>query len=479
MEGPVLTNADAFIKLSATASSLALAARYQPATAKDLKAGDTDLGSGGPMLLPTGMLIGGGKDGAFYVLPRSDLQTGATSFQAFYNTFHAGPTPYPHNAPKAWPSQCPGGASVFGVAYKDQPCFVDQSMYVKGESFGPNIHGGPVYWQRNASTGLIYKMAEKDYLKAFRYDVASGTVDPKPAFVATLRPAHDGMPGGFSSVSANGTSDGIVWTVVQQIDAMTSNQDALLYAFDAASLEELWNNGADKVSFAKFNSPTIADGRVILPGLGLFQVYGLKFSRVQTLLPFDALTAILHRWRNTGGADGALGKRAGQYMRDGESGGHSDFARVVAGGGFGAYSVPAGTKILRPMCDESKRPNQRLTAIKSSMYASPQTGAHFVRGEIRRLFLAKGGLKTFGYPLSDEVPAPDGLGLETRFEHATIRWNAGKGARVVSASEEGGADPRRRRAARSRRSRGLVRGPRSVSRCRRRRRPRRTVRLGR
>ena len=43
--------------------------------------------------------------------------------------------------------------------------------YASGEHWGCNIHGNPVYWP---GTGCIYHMAEKDHLKAFKYDGQAG-----------------------------------------------------------------------------------------------------------------------------------------------------------------------------------------------------------------------------------------------------------------------------------------------------------------
>jgi len=59
---PLAMLGDSFVKLHGDGSSLTLSAHYQPAAAQNYKAGDTDLGAGGPMLLPGGNLIGGGKD---------------------------------------------------------------------------------------------------------------------------------------------------------------------------------------------------------------------------------------------------------------------------------------------------------------------------------------------------------------------------------------------------------------------------------
>lgn len=436
-------NGDAFIKLTSTATTLSFAARFQPANALDLRVGDTDLGSGGPMLLPGGKLVGGGKDGRFFVLPQSDLTTGSTSFQAFFNSFHFGPGPYPFNSPTVYTIPCVLAPPTGGVANPGEPCRIDPALYPKGESYGPNIHGGPVYWATDKTHGLVYKMAEKDYLKAFAYDAASGAVNSTPAAVAAVRPAHDGMPGGFSSLSASLTKNGIVWTVVQQLDGMWGPATpAILYAFDAKTLAVLWSNaGVDQAAFAKFNSPTIADGRVFLPSVGHFQVYG--FARRKpvkwkgNLRGLSLAEAIRRRWMFSGGADGTLGKPIAEGDFDrvtpeaSRDGAHVDFAQDIVGGGYGNISLPANVKIVIPMCDNSE--TQTKMRIVSSIYASRKAGPRIVRGEIRRVFLAQGGVKRYGYPLTDEIATPDGLGLMTQFERGTLVWYPGQQVKEVAA----------------------------------------------
>ena len=32
---------------------------------------------------------------------------------------------------------------------------------------------GPVFWRHAATHGFVYKMSEKDYLKAFDYDISA------------------------------------------------------------------------------------------------------------------------------------------------------------------------------------------------------------------------------------------------------------------------------------------------------------------
>ncbi|MEO8937772.1 MAG: hypothetical protein ABI277_03025 [Burkholderiaceae bacterium] len=448
----VLHNGDAFVKLTSTATSLTFAARFQPTNAGDLRNGDTDLGSGGPMLLPGGKLVGGGKDGAFYVLPQSNLSDGTTSFQAFFNSFHFGPGAYPYNAPPVYSTKCALDSPVGHVANKDQHCWIDPALYPKGESYGPNIHGGPVYWATGANSGTVYKMAEKDYLKAFAYDPTTGTLSAVPAKVAMIRPGHDGMPGGFSSLSASRTKNGVVWTVVQQLDGQWGPaSNAILYAFDATTLRVLWSNaGVDQAAFAKFNSPTIADGRVFLPSVGHFQVYGLAARPLPRWRdPLRGLTrteAIKQRWLFSGGADGTLGapveRGTGIAGEPPAEGAHADFVQDVVGGGYGNISLPSDVMIVVPMCNDAE--TQKKMRIVSSIYASPKAGAYIVRGEIRRVFLAEGGVRRFGYPLTDEVPTADGFGLMSRFERGTLVWYPGKKVRIEPGNEPGVAPGRGR-----------------------------------
>jgi hypothetical protein len=259
---------DSFVKLTPGSSppGLALASSFTPNNASTLSGGDTDLGSGGPLLLPSSRLIGGGKQGRYYVLDQAGMgltqdggldSLGFNGFQAFTNTFHSD-------------SSKPSCAAAGGAAGCDSTgaggsCYIDPSRYGNGEICGPNIHGGPVFWQPDSSYGLIYEMPEKDFLKAFKYDLATGHVSEAPVMVASgslARPPTDGMPGGFSSISANEMKDGIVWTSMPQGDGQWVPVPGRLAAFDAANLKQLWAD-SDDVLFAKSVPPTIADGKVI------------------------------------------------------------------------------------------------------------------------------------------------------------------------------------------------------------------------
>lgn len=67
----------------------------------------------------------------------------------------------------------------------------------------------------------------------------------------------------------------------------------------------------------------------------------------------------------------------------------------------------------------------------STIYWSPRTGAHEVHGAIREQYLRMGAENSrLGYPVSDETPAPDGMGRVNNFEHGSIYWSPRTGARV-------------------------------------------------
>ena len=67
----------------------------------------------------------------------------------------------------------------------------------------------------------------------------------------------------------------------------------------------------------------------------------------------------------------------------------------------------------------------------STVYWNPRTGAHEVHGSIREQYMRMGAENSrLGYPVSDEILAPDGAGRLSTFEHGTIYWSARSGARA-------------------------------------------------
>jgi hypothetical protein len=284
---------------------LQLAGHFTPSNAAFLRdgygtpeqPGDTDLGSGGPTLLPGNTLIMGGKQGRIYVLDAVTMALRQEKKQP------------PEQQPPDWhlagvnPDHIGEGFQAFYNQHMGTNPRTPRALdnYASGEAWGCNIHGNPVYWQ---GTSCFYHMAEKDHLKAFQYDVNAQAVrysiDPDPAsravlpFAESTEPPNRGMPGGACSVSANGNQDGIVWVSYPQADGQWQKAPGYLVAYAAApggsdghTLVELWRDSSP-ILYAKFCPPTIADGKVFRStfapngpnnsyiGPGKVVVYGLK-----------------------------------------------------------------------------------------------------------------------------------------------------------------------------------------------------------
>jgi hypothetical protein len=446
---------DGFVKLVPTNSpgGLALAGSFRPNNAgivpstvpainppgrRSLSAGDTDLGSGGPMMLPGGRLIGGGKQGRYYVMNSGTMNLsqdstpdnlGFDGFQAFTNQYHndsSQPT-------------CPvlGGAQGCDPTGTANHCYIHPVRYGDGELCGPNIHGGPIYWQRTSTSGVIYEMAEKDFLKGFSYDMTTGSVAKIPVLQATgafARPPTDGMPGGFSSLSING-KNAIVWTSMPVGDAQWAAVPGRLAAFDASTLSELWND-SDNVTFAKSVPPTIADGSVIrATASNQVLVYGLLNRRPPPPWPrpFPMQCYTLNeKYKNYGDEIGMLGKPTGdeQRLEGGTEGVYRNFRGDISGMTSTITSEKEPRGIPMPTCSE---PPGKAHLVDSSIYWSRLTCAHVVMGQIRQLWLKLGGPKSkLGYPVEDETYTSDHLGRISRFQHGEIIWYPDKGARVHS-----------------------------------------------
>lgn len=136
------------------------------------------------------------------------------------------------------------------------------------QGFGSELMGGGAYWNGN-----IYFQSGSDFLKQFPLQKG---VAQNP----TVSASSVVDPGDPPVVSANGTSNAIVWTV--QTDANTYGGPAILHAFDATNVaNELYNssqapNSRDVAGPAvKFVSPTIANGKVYVGAGGQVDVYGL------------------------------------------------------------------------------------------------------------------------------------------------------------------------------------------------------------
>jgi hypothetical protein len=206
---------------------------------------------GGPVLLETPsvpgssgcLILGGGKDGKFYLADRENLG--------------------------GW---MPGANTA--ILQDEKLCTY-------------HIHGAPVIWKKSDTEIVAYVWSEKDFLKAFAFN-GKNFDGSKPLSTSVYGLPQDElrMPGGILSLSSNGARDGsgIVWAShPTDDDGMNKTVKGTLRAYDARNLNnELWNSdmdaaGTDRVgSFAKFCPPVVANGKVYMATFSReLVVYGL------------------------------------------------------------------------------------------------------------------------------------------------------------------------------------------------------------
>jgi hypothetical protein len=219
---------NSFLKLTSSGTSLTVADYFAMSNEVDESTADQDLGSGGILLLPDltdsggttrHLAVGAGKDGNLYVVNRDSL--GKFS-------------PTGNNIWQQLTDALPGG--IWST-----PAYFNQTLY-----YGPN--GGHL--------------------------IAFNMVDAK-LNAGTQSSASFAFPGSAPAVSANGTSNGIVW-------AHENSNPAVLHAYDAGNLtHELYNssqaaNGRDQYGAGnKFITPVVADGKVFVGATNGVAVYGL------------------------------------------------------------------------------------------------------------------------------------------------------------------------------------------------------------
>lgn len=191
---------------------------------------DQDLGSGGEMLIPDltdssntvrHLMVGAGKDGNIYVVDRDSMGRFNPTANNNYQTLNGA---------------LPGG-----------------------------IFSTPAYFN-----GTLYYGDVSGSLKAFTITSAKLAITPQSQSATQFI-----YPGTAPSVSANGTSSGIVW-------AHENTNPAVLHAYDAANLaHELYNSnqaGGGRDQFGagnKFITPMVADGKVFVGTTNAVAVFGL------------------------------------------------------------------------------------------------------------------------------------------------------------------------------------------------------------
>ena len=228
---------ESFIKLNPS-NGLSVQDWFMPSDFASLNNGDRDLGSSGPLLIPgTSRILGGGKDGIFFLLDTNNMGHLVNNDTQIVQKFQA---TFVHN----------GCATL-------------------------HIHGSPVYWNSNSSGPLIYVWGEKDFLREFQFN--GSTLNTSALHTSTMTAATCGMPGCQLSVSANGgaTGSGVLWAnCVLSGDANHATTPGIFRAFNADNVStELWdsqqNAGRDSCNnYSKYSYPVVANGKVYLSSFG-------------------------------------------------------------------------------------------------------------------------------------------------------------------------------------------------------------------
>jgi Fn3 associated/Chitobiase/beta-hexosaminidase C-terminal domain len=247
---PATELSDTILKIGTANQLLTVLDYFTPSDQACLQTNDTDLGSGGLLLLPDQtnppqhLLVQAGKEGMVYVVNR-DMFTNS-------NVHYVG----------------------LSTCTSTDPEIQEESPAVGG------MWTGPSYWNNN-----IYFWGTNDVLKSI--PITNGLPDFTHISSATV---GTGYPSPSTSISSNGTTAGtaIVWGI--DATAYSSGRPAILHAFDATNLSsELWNSSKVSTDAAggavKFAVPTIANGKVYVGTSTEVDVYGLTGITPQTATP--------------------------------------------------------------------------------------------------------------------------------------------------------------------------------------------------
>lgn len=228
------------IKLKPTNGTMAVTSFFTPKNFINLEMADLDYGSMAAFLIPGAKrYVTGCKDGNLYVLNTDNLG----GFNSSYNN-------------------------------------VSQTIILGNNA---TMRCQPSYY-KSSTKEFVYVWSENSQLKAYPFDRTSSTLDVDNVVSASPQ-GPVGASGAVISTSSNNSKDGsgIVWTSYSANgDANQSLRPGILRAFDANDVtRELWNSNEnanrDGVGYyAKFSSPTIANGKVYLATFSnQLNVYGI------------------------------------------------------------------------------------------------------------------------------------------------------------------------------------------------------------
>jgi hypothetical protein len=220
---------NSFMKLATANGQLSVADYFEPFNTVQESDADEDLGSGGALVLPDltdnsgqvhHLAVGAGKDAHIYVVNRDAMGKFNSSTNNIYQDIVGAL-----------------GGQVFSM-----PAYFNNTVYFG--AVGDQIRAFPITNAKLATTA------------------------------ATATPSSFEYPGATPSISANGSSNGILW-------AAENGTTAALHAYNAANLsQELYNSNqsGSRDTFGpgnKFITPTIVNGKVFVGTTNGVVVFGL------------------------------------------------------------------------------------------------------------------------------------------------------------------------------------------------------------
>ena len=153
----------------------------------------------------------------------------------------------------------------------------------------------------------------------------------------------------------------------------------------------------------------------------------------------------LRSWWATGGVSGPLGfpvadsttvagGRVARFASGSVYWSKATGARVVQGDVLSYYEAQGGPAVLGfPVADQGPVSGGTALAVQNaSIYSSPATGTHAVRGAVRTAWWARGGITgPLGFPTADVSDTAGVSGHVGHFAGGALYWSSGSGGHVV------------------------------------------------
>jgi hypothetical protein len=227
---------DSFLRLNTSGGSLTLADYFSPYNQGIMGLDNLDLGAGGVMLLPTqpgpypDLMIGGGKTAAIYVVDRDNMG-----------------------------GYGPGSDNIV----QELENILSVPLAQEGIRGGPAYFNSQVYFAGVGNVGMAFPLSN-GLLSTFPFSES---------------PTKYLYPGATPTISANGSTGGVVW--ILETDGYANNKPAILHAYDPGNLgDEIYNSkmiaARDTAGPAvKFTVPTVMNGKVFVPTQSELDFYGL------------------------------------------------------------------------------------------------------------------------------------------------------------------------------------------------------------